>query len=230
LKKVALSLAVLIAAGCGFVAGWKLHERAAVRRDKMRATTEAVAPSCVTAKYLEVYFKGPSEPTEVEWQLCSQPNGEPPLHYVRAHDFRHDLYTFGPADQITQLAPVDLHGDEKQQLLIVEQSSGTGAYIKWCVLGWTVAGLRCWKAPDVDDAAHNLIREDEDLCCKGWTLKLAAGRIVIGEGVYHKGVDANCCPSRGGVFLELSPEGDSFGISKAWRTDAPTYDRWARFP
>lgn len=216
--------------------GSKLHVRALRPSERISTNSKLSTPPCETVRYMFLYLRGiPGRQNEIDWQICrDRDKGSPSSQIVHVRDGSNeerDLWTFGPADFFQQLTIVDLLGDGRQELLEVEESSGTGHYIEWAVLGWTSSGLRCWRMPNVEQAANKLLRSDEDFGYKGWTLKLISGHIVIAEGIYHKGIDGNCCPSRGAVFLELAPEhGDTFSIAKAWRTDGQTYDRWVRSP
>jgi len=234
-KALLFSLVFLSAGGLGWFLGFGRHVRAMKASGRLTAKSKFATPPCETVRSMFLYFKGvPGQQNEVDWQVCRDPDSSSPssqiVHVRDESDEDRDLWTFGPADFFQQLTIVDFLRDGRQELLEVEESGGTGHYTEWAVLGRTNSGLRCWRMPNVNEAANKLIRSDEGFGSKGWTLKLTSGHLVVGEGIYHEG-DGACCPSRGGVFLELTPkQGDEFVVSKAWRADAQTFDRWVRSP
>jgi hypothetical protein len=99
----------------------------------------------------------------------------------------------------------DLDADGVQELLILMRHEGTGAYLDWCVLGAKGSGLGCWDAPALDSAASKLLRADEDFGFHGWQLSAQPRALRLERRIYHKGVDPNCCPTRGSVVARLVP-------------------------
>ena len=176
-------------------------------------------------RYSLVRFRADEEPYEIEWSLCHD-EGSPPQNHIKIERNPNEgIYKFGPADEISRLERMDFDNDGNEELLYVSTSAGTGDYIDWCVLGQTKDKLKCWTVPDVKVPSQKLLKTDEDFCCKDWSLKITAGNIVLGRGIYHKG-DGNCCPSRGGVFVELAPRYGAFRVLKVWRTDSKAYHDW----
>jgi len=214
------------------VAGMLLSFRVGLRSPRRIATTASIPPhGCEPIQYKQVVFRPGSDPTGVDWDFCPAGENEPSsqsVHVRGLHGNEKNAWTFGPSDYIEQFDVLGLGSDGSQQLLVVEGSSGTGDYIKWCVLGWTGKGLACWPHPDVEAAGNGLLKSDEDFCCKDWTLKFSSGEIVLGRGIYRKGADGNCCPTRGGAFLRLTPKDREFEIRTVWRTDQATYEKWLR--
>jgi hypothetical protein len=102
--------------------------------------------------------------------------------------------------------------------------------IDWCVFGSVNGTLRCWEKPDIDSAAKKLLKPDEDEGFKGWNFHLRGNRIYLARGIYHKDVDGNCCPSRGGIVAELLPKDGRLELTKIQRVSAPEYQRWLWMP
>jgi hypothetical protein len=104
---------------------------------------------------------------------------------------------------IEKVEPLDLDHDGAQELLIQMRREGTGAYLDWCLLAKKGAGLGCWDTPDVEASSRKLLRPDEDFGFRGWELTTQPGGLRLTRGIYHKGVDPNCCPSRGSVVVRI---------------------------
>jgi hypothetical protein len=215
------------------LAGLVLGHRIGLRPPKQIPIAASNPPKtgCELVRYIQIVFRPDSDPSGIDWELCPARENEPSSQFVHVrglHKNEADLWTFGPADHVEQLDVLEVGPEGSQQLMVVEESAGSGAYIKWCVLGWTGKGLACWPHPGLEAAGKELLKSDEDFCCKDWTLKFSSGVIILGRGIYQKGVDGNCCPSRGGAFLRLTPKDQKLRIGRAWRTDKSTYDRWLR--
>jgi len=186
--------------------------------------TDRSSTGCNFIRYSPVRVRADEEPYGMEWDLCYAEDS--PQHYVKIERKTGAIaYAFEPADEISQLERMDFDNDGNEELLYVSTASGTGNDLEWCVLGWINDGLKCWEVPDVRMPSEKLLKNDEDFCCKDWSLKVTAGNIVLGRGIYRKG-EGNCCPSRGGVFVELVPQDGEFRIAKVWRGDSKTYHTW----
>jgi hypothetical protein len=191
----------------------------------VKASPDRTPEDCYYLRYFPVLFRGPSKPYWVEWDLCPK-DSDPPENRVKVETTpSHEIYTFDPADEIEQLERIDLNSDGNEQLLWVNREAGSGGYINWCVLGWINNRLGCWKSPNVESATKPLLKKDEDFGFKGWVLKIQNRKLILGHGIYHSG-EGNCCPSRGGAFVELTPHQASFEITRVWRTSKPEYEQW----
>jgi hypothetical protein len=119
---------------------------------------------------------------------------------------------------IEKVEPGDLDADGAQELLILMRHEGTGAYLDWCLLGRKDSGLGCWNAPALDAPARKLLRADEDFGFHGWQLSALPRELRLTRSVYHKGVDPNCCPTRGSVVARVVAREGRLVASSIWRS------------
>jgi hypothetical protein len=122
---------------------------------------------------------------------------------------------------IEKVEPLDLDRDGAQELLIQMRRQGTGGYLEWCLVARKGAGLGCWDAPDIDAPARKLLRADEDFGFHGWELRAQPGRLRLTRGIYRKGIDPNCCPTRGNVVVTLVPRQGALAVAGTTRVAAP---------
>src|SRR5215831_504791 len=198
------------------------------RRDYARnpPTISPLPPTAVKECYfvrtMPVRLRGDRDPYFVEWNLCREREGFTE-NYVTLENGDQKMYAFDAAEIVDRLDRLDLDRDGNEELLFVGMAGGTGNNIDWCVLGWDGAKLSCWQVPPLNFPSEKLLKPDEDFCCKDWRLKVRNEKLVLGRGIYRKG-DGNCCPSRGGAFVELSPDHGKFLLTKVWRSDIKTYE------
>jgi hypothetical protein len=121
---------------------------------------------------------------------------------------------------IDKVESTDLDKDGAQELLIQMHGEGTGGYLDWCLLGKKGAGLGCWDAPDVEPPAKRLLRKDEDFGFHGWELRAQPSTLLLTRGIYRKGVDPNCCPTRGSVVVRIVPREGRLVASSVSRSAA----------
>ena len=121
---------------------------------------------------------------------------------------------------IEKVEPTDLDADGAQELLIQMRREGTGGYLDWCLLAKKGAGLGCWDAPNMDAPARKLLRPDEDFGFHGWQLRAQPNALLLTRGIYHRGVDPNCCPTRGSVVVRIVPREGRLVASSLWRSAA----------
>lgn len=162
------------------------------------------------------------------WEFCP---GNIQGQRVRVMDanFLNVFYKYED-DEIVRVEQIELVGNRVPQLLIVTGSSGTNDRINWHVLSEVNGQLQEWKWPNYDAPASELLGPDEDFCCKEWNFHLRGHDIVLVRGIYHKGEDGNCCPSRGGVIVRLKPIENGFKLDGVQRVSRPEYDRWKSQP
>ena len=188
------------------------------------AKTQAEARECYFVRTMPVRFRAERDPFFADWDLCREGEGFTE-NYVTVENDSGKVYTFDGTEIVERLDRVDLDRDGNEELLFVGMSEGTGNNIDWCVLGWNETKLSCWQVPSFDAPSEKLLKPDEDFCCKDWRLKVRSEKLVLGRGIYRKG-DGNCCPSRGGAFVELSPDHGKLRLTRVWRTDIKTYENW----
>ena len=121
---------------------------------------------------------------------------------------------------VDRVDTVDLDGNGLQELLIVMRREGTGAYLDYCLLGRKGKAIGCWDPPDLDAAASKLLAADEDFGFLGWQLRALPRGLRLEHGIYHKGVDPNCCPTRGTVVVTLAPREGALAVASVTRTAA----------
>ena len=159
----------------------------------------------------ECASKDPLEPPRQQVAIW-QP-GQPPLAWaLENRDERGNRFL------IEKLTPTDLDADGAQELIIVMRFEGTGGYLDWCLLAKKGAGVGCWDVPDIDAAAKKLLLADEDFGFHGWQLRTLPRALRLTRGVYRKGVDPNCCPSRGSVVMTLVPRDGKLALGPVTRS------------
>jgi len=164
----------------------------------------------------------------VEWQICSVEDQR-----VRVTDSNFSTTFFSYSDdQIYRVEELALLGDDQMpELLVVTGGAGTDDRITWHIIDEANDGtLREWKTPDYDAAAERLLGPGEDFCCKSWDFHLQGNDIVLARGIYDKGVDPNCCPSRGGVLVRLEPVRGALELANTQRIGKSEYDHWRSQP
>jgi hypothetical protein len=162
------------------------------------------------------------------WEFCPADLERRRVRVVDAN-FQKVFYEYED-DEILRVEKVELSGDHVPQLLIVTGSSGTNDRIDWHVLSEVNGQLYEWTWPDYNAPADNLLRADENFCCKAWNFHLRGHDIFLAEGIYHKDEDGNCCPSRGGVLVRLKPIQGKFKLASVQRITSPEYYRWRSQP
>jgi hypothetical protein len=118
---------------------------------------------------------------------------------------------------VERIEATDLDADRVQEVLILMRHEGTGGYLDWCLLARKAAGVGCWDAPDFEAPAARLLQADEDFGFHGWQLRALPGELRLTRSVYHKGVDPNCCPTRGAVVVSLVPGGAKLVLGRVTR-------------
>jgi hypothetical protein len=220
-----LSLAgILLTATAAFLAGRHVGEQ---RREPIAQPPRASA-RCRWVKS-DFFRPRPEQVLEAQWEICDQADDERPLHSIHIKEGDKVLKEFGPADEIAELRELDLDRDGNEELLVVEQSAGTGNYLTWCLFGQTPAGLGCWQVPGLDAVGKQQLQGEEHTCCKDWTLKVRNGRLEVGRGIYAKN-DGNCCPSRGGLFVDLVPDHGRLRAANVRRASVADYKAWLWTP
>jgi hypothetical protein len=121
---------------------------------------------------------------------------------------------------VDRVDTLDLDADRQEELLIVMRHEGTGAYLEWCLLGRKGRGIGCWDSPDLEAPAAKLLAADEDFGFHGWQLRELRDGLRLERSVYHKGVDPNCCPTRGSVVVTLAARNGALAIASITRTAA----------
>jgi hypothetical protein len=177
---------------------------------------------------VKVFEYRPNKTTYVaEWQACPAVIGR----RVRVMDDNyHQVFFEFEDDEVLRVEGVELFSDGTLQLLITTGSAGTNDRTDWHILSEMDGNLREWMWPDYDAPAQKLLRSDEDFCCKAWSLYLAGQQIVLARGIYEKGRDGNCCPSRGGAVAWLTPVQGGFKLTKIQRVNKAEYYRLMSAP
>jgi hypothetical protein len=229
---------VVFSLGVGIAVGWFLERRhtqsepmkPATSSDNNRGSTAACEQAPETEWYtVRNFFFAPRKTLyNADWQVC---RGEPSAQRVRITDANFETVFFQfEDDEIERVETLDFLGDHVPQLLVLTVSAGTGDQIALHVISESNGALEEWKLPDYDVSAEKLLRPDEDFCCKDWNLHVQGSEIVLARGIYHKGVDGNCCPSRGGVLVRLMPAHNAFKVVNTVRISKPEYYRWREQP
>jgi hypothetical protein len=124
--------------------------------------------------------------------------------------------------EFNQVIPISI--GVKDFVLLESEREGSGAYSDWCLLGGSTASahIRCIKKPgDEDSLAKPYLGKDESP--KAWWPAFVDGEFYLSAAVQH-GFEANCCPSRGWITINLLLRGDSLKVGKVFRTkDAPRF-------
>jgi hypothetical protein len=229
--------AVVLALSAGFAAV-RLCEHRHVQKTHEKAATDSSnqqsAVACERAPETDWYtvrgfFYVPSRTLyNADWQFC---RGEPSAQRVRITDanFKRVFFQFED-DEIQRVEKLDLLGDHIPQLLVLTISAGTGDQVAWHVISESNSTLEEWTPPDYDTPAEKLLRPDEDFCCKDWNFHIQGSEVILARGIYHKGIDGNCCPSRGGVLVRLKPAQNAFKLVNIVRISKPEYDHWRDQP
>ncbi len=147
-----------------------------------------------------------------------------PSHYVtvtRDAASPAPLVVFDNADEpslshIESVRPARFTSDGRQQLVVVEGIYGTGAAWELCALGLVNGELACWELPGWGPAIAPLMAADEE-SWKSLLRVVADDRLLVEAQIYDKAHDANCCPTRGSIFVELRPGNGRFEPSRVWR-------------
>ena len=164
----------------------------------------------------------------VDWQSCSSDLMGARVRVLDI-DVKKVLFEYKD-DVIVRTEMVELLEKRELQLLIVTESAGTNDRFDWHVLSEVDDHLKEWSWPDYDAPAEKLLRADEGFCCKEWNLHLQGKKIVLARGIYHKDVDGNCCPSRGGILVWLKPVQEGFRVESVRRISKQEYERRNREP
>ncbi len=225
-----LMLALLVTGGAG--AG-----RAGAQSMQNRAPGYAAGDRpwlrCGIERALDVDFEGSGRPYRVEWRRCGprqaewKPDGKTidyPSHFVtvtRDAASPTALVVFDNADEpglshIESVRPARFTRDGRQQLVVVEGIYGTGAAWQLCALGLVDGQLACWELPAWGPAIAPLMAADEE-SWKSLLRVVADDRLLVEAQIYDKAHDANCCPTRGSIFVELRPGNGRFEPSRVWR-------------
>lgn len=234
---VSLVFAACVAFAIGWHVAYKHTQSAPAEGAKLPTGKEqsAKAPSCdgdapdgqwQTVRTVD--FSPGKSTYFVDWQNCSADVRRGRVR-VEDSDLQKVLYEFED-EEIVRVDTLELLATHAPQLLIVTGSVGTDDRIEWHVLSELNGQLNQWTWPDYDAPAEKLLRADEDFCCKEWDLHLRGRDIVLARGIYHKGEDGNCCPSRGGVLVGLKPIQARFKVMSIRRINGPEYKRWRREP
>lgn len=238
-----LWIALLILTACAaFAIGWRVEYR------RTRSTPAGGSSHQIgNAQSTQAVFEcGPDVPDDhwhtvqtfsyrpvktlysVVWELCPGDSDDRRVRVMDA-DYQEVFYEFGD-DQIFRVEQIELLNGQVPQLLIVTGSSGTDDKEDWHVLSEANGRLQEWKWPDYDGPAEKLLQADENFCCKAWNFHLRGHDIFLAEGIYHKGEDGNCCPTRGGVLVKLKPIPNGFKLASVLRISMPEYQRWLSQP
>ena len=132
-------------------------------------------------------------------------------------------------DSIVRTEQLDLLGDRAPQLLVVTASAGTGDEVEWHLLSESDGKLREWKWPELDSLGVNLLRKDEDFCCKEWRFHLRHSDVFLVRGIYRTG-EGNGCPSRGGVLAKMRLTKGEIKVASVVRISKPEFEKWTWKP
>lgn len=164
----------------------------------------------------------------VESQMCIGDEGGDEVDFkrVRVTDdkFTTVFFTYDN-DEILRIENAFLLANDTPQLFIMTGSGGTGDEEDWQIIGETGGKLKEWAKPDYDRPAQKLLHPDETFCCKDWNLHLQGRDIFLARGIYRNG-DGNCCPTRGGILVHLTPYPHELKISSMTRISKDEYYRW----
>lgn len=171
---------------------------------------------------------GDGPPAEAVWYRCSPASAEldRPVDalVVRGGDGDIRAVYGNVADptrsRLERVEPLALGDHDAEQLLVGEVFHGAGQHRAWCVLGARDDGLGCWERPRLDALARELLRDDETLCCSGWSLEVEGEGLRLEHPVYADD-DPNCCPSRGRVVVELAADAGASQLRVRHRTRQP---------
>lgn len=163
----------------------------------------------------------------VDWDICT---GDDLLQRVRVIDANEKKVFFEYEDaQVLRLEEIDLLNNHLPELLIITTNPGTADAEDWHIVGEHNGKLQEWKHPDYDSSSAELLGRDEEFG-KDWNFHLRGNEIFLARGIYHKGLDGNCCPSRGGILVHLHPIANGFDLAKVERISKTAYHYWERQP
>lgn len=228
LPMLAIALLVTSGAGAGRAGAESMPNRAAEYAGGDRPWLR-----CGIEEALDVDFEGTGRPYHVEWRRCGPRQAEwkadgktidYPSHYVtvtRDAATPAPLVVFDNADEpglsyIESVRSARFTGDGRQQLVVVEGIYGTGAAWELCALGLVNGRLACWELPAWGPAIAPLMAADEE-SWKSLLRVVADDRLLVEAQIYNRVHDANCCPTRGAIFVELRPGNGRFDIRQVWR-------------
>jgi hypothetical protein len=200
-----------------------------------RATDYAPADqpwlACGLERALDVRLDGPARPYHVEWRRCGPPQArwrpdgktiEYPTHFVVVtRGAGAPLAVFDNREEpelsyIESVRAMRFTADGREQLLVVSGIYGTGAAWELCALGLVKGALDCWDFPDLGPTTTPQLAADEEIW-KSRLVTVANDRLLVEALVYDRNHDANCCPSRGSLFVELRPADGHFEPGRLWR-------------
>ena len=193
--------------------------------------------ACGLAQALAVGLDGPARPYHVEWRRCGPPEArwasdgktiDYPIHFVVvARDAGPPLAVFDNRDEpalshIASVRVMRFTADGREQLLVVSNIYGTGAAWELCALGRVDGALGCWEFPDLGPTTKPHLAADEEIW-KSRLVAVADDRLVVEALIYDRHHDANCCPSRGSLFIELRPADGRFDPGRLWRVSGKAH-------
>lgn len=227
-----LAIGLMILTVCaGFVAGWfvaprRSHNAVIASAQNSDSSSHSTldcedAPDTRWQTVRSFWYVPTRTMYTVDWQMCADDAGE---RRVRVTDGNSVLFHYKD-DEIVRVETLDLLGRHDYELLVMTASAGTDDRVSWHVIGEANGKLHEWTTPNYDAPAEELLRTDEDFCCKSWNFHLQGNNIVLTRGIYQKG-EGNCCPSRGGAVVLLKPIQDAFELAKIQRISRPEYYRW----
>jgi hypothetical protein len=188
---------------------------------------------CGVEQTFEVDFEGTGRPYRAEWRRCGPRHAEwkpdrqtidYPTHFVtvtRNAAAATPLAVFDNAGEpglsyIQSVQRMQFTGDGRQQLAVVTGIYGTGAAWELCVLGLVGGTVACWELPNWGPSLASLMAPDEETR-KTLLRSVADDRVLVEALIYDKNRDANCCPSRASIFVELRPANGRLVLGNAWR-------------
>lgn len=223
----------LLAASCLAVGSGLAPARAQVTPNRAAdyAADDRPWSVCALAQALEVGLDGPARPYHVEWRRCGPPQArwapdgktiDYPTHFVVVtRDAGPPVAVFDNREEpelsyVASVRAMRFTADGREQLLVVSGIYGTGAAWELCAFGRVGLVLDCWAFPDLGPITKPHLAADEEI----WKSRLAAvadDRLLVEALVYDRNHDANCCPSRGSLFVELRPAAGRFEPGRLWR-------------
>jgi hypothetical protein len=186
---------------------------------------------CGLAQALEVGLDGPARPYHVEWRRCGPPQArwasdgktiDYPTHFVVVtRDAGPPVAVFDNREEpemsyVESVRAMRFTVDGREQLLVVSGIYGTGAAWELCAFGRVGLALDCWAFPDLGPAMRPYLAADEEIW-KSRLVAVADDRLLVEGLIYDRNHDANCCPSRGSLFVELRPADGRFEPGRLWR-------------
>ena len=190
--------------------------------------------SCPLTREWSVDFAGNGSPYHVEWRHCNaqQLSGfDMPKsqwiqneHLEMGYDFLLVLKS-----SLNELVHVELEEgayssiepirlENREYLAVNGQIWGTSGDHEWCLLAQQGDGqFSCWheQKGDLDNYLRTSLRSHESAKA-GWSIAGNDGRVFMESYVEVTG-DANCCPSRGKIQVDLTPKDGVLHWSKITR-------------